>query len=73
MYKDFYANKHLFDFSGYCKKSPFYNDENKKVVGKMKDKLNGEIIGEFVDLTAKMNSLKQRKTKWRTQREWRRT
>ena len=41
VYEDFYADKHLFDFSGYEKGSPFYNDENKKVIGKMKDKLNG--------------------------------
>ena len=41
VYEDFYADKYLFDFSGYEKESPFYNDENKKVIGKMKDKLNG--------------------------------
>ena len=61
VYEDFYADKHLFDFSGYEKESPFYNDENKKVIGKMKVKLNGEIIEEFVDLTAKMYSLKSKK------------
>ena len=61
MYEDFYADKHLFDFSGYEKESPFYNDENKKVIGKMKDELNGEIIEEFVGLRAKMYSLKTKK------------
>ena len=40
VYEDFYVDKYLFDFSGYEKESPFYNDENKKVIGKMKDKLN---------------------------------
>ena len=35
VYEDFYADKHLFYFSGYRKESPFYNDENKKVIGKM--------------------------------------
>ena len=35
VYEDFHADKHLFDFSGYEKESPFYNDENKKVTGKM--------------------------------------
>ena len=35
VYEDFYADKHLFDFSGYEKESPFYNDENKIVTGKM--------------------------------------
>ena len=58
VHEDFYVDKHLFDFSGYEKESPFYNDENKKVIGKIKDDLNGEIIEEFVGLRAKMYSLK---------------
>ena len=61
VYEDFYVDKHLFEFSGYEKERPFCNDENKKVMGKMKDKLNGEIIEEFVDLRAKMYSLKTKK------------
>ena len=28
VYEDFYADKHLFNFSGYEKESPFYNDDN---------------------------------------------
>ena len=35
-------------FLGTGKKSQFYNDENKKVIGKMKDQLKGKIIEEFV-------------------------
>ena len=58
MYEDFYADQKLFDFSGYEKESPFYNDENKKVIGKMKDQLNGEVIEKIVGLRAKMYSLK---------------
>ena len=61
VYEDFYADTHLFDFSGYEKESPFYNDENKKVIGKMKDELNGEIIEEFVGLRVKVYSLKTKK------------
>ena len=61
VYEDFYADKHLFDFSGYEKESPFYNDENKKVIVKMKDELNGEIMEEFVGLRTKMYSLKTKK------------
>ena len=58
VYEDFYADKHLFDFSVYGKESPFYTDENKKVIGKMNDELNDEVIEEFVGLRAKMYSLK---------------
>ena len=56
-----YADKHLFDFSGYEKESPFYNDENRKVIGKIKDELNEEIIEEFFGLRTKMYSLKTKK------------
>ena len=59
--EDFYADKHLFDFSGYGKESPFYNAEDKKVISKMKDELNGEIIEEFFTFKAKIYSLKTKK------------
>ena len=61
VYDDLYADKHLFNFSGYEKESPFYNDKNKKVIGKMKDELNGEIIKNFVALRTKMYSVKTKK------------
>ena len=62
VYEDFYANTHLFfDFSGYEKESPFYNDANKTVIGKMKDELNREITEEFLGLRAKMYSLQAKK------------
>ena len=54
VYEDFYADKHLFNFSGYEKESPFYNDGNKKVISEMKDELNGEVIEEFLGLRAKL-------------------
>ena len=61
VYEDFYIGKHLFDFSGYETESPFYNDENKKVIGKINDELNGEIIEELVGLRAKIYSLETKK------------
>ena len=61
VYEDFYADKQLFDFSGYGKESPFYNDENKKLIGKMNYQLNGAIIEGFAGLRAKINSLKTKK------------
>ena len=69
MYEDFYVYKHLLDFSGYEKEIPFYDNENKKVIGKMKDELNEEITEEFVGLRARMYSLKTKKKKGRRQRE----
>ena len=36
VYKEFYKCKDLFDFSNYLKDSTFYDDTNKKVIGKIK-------------------------------------
>ena len=36
VYEDFWSDKHLFDFSGYDKGSNYWDDTNKKVVGKFK-------------------------------------
>ena len=48
VYEDFYADKNLFDFSDYPVNSKFFDPENKKVIGKMKDEFKGQIISEFV-------------------------
>ena len=55
------VDKLLFDFSGYKKESLFYTDENKTVIGEMKDDLNGGIVKEFADLRTQMHSLKTKK------------
>ena len=47
----------LFDFSDYLKSSKFYDASNKKIIGKMKDEMRGEVISEFVGLKSKMYSL----------------
>ena len=48
--EEFYKWKDLFDFSNYSKDSRFYDDTNKKVIGKMKDEYGGVIIDEFIGL-----------------------
>ena len=56
VFKDFWEDKQMFDNSDYDKSSPFFNDSNKKVIGKMKDEAAGKIITEFVGLRSKMCS-----------------
>ena len=50
----------LFDTSDYPKDDSrgLYSDTNKKVLGVMKDEMNGQIAESFVGLRAKMYSLK---------------
>ena len=48
----------MFDFSNYPKNSKFFDPTNKNIVGKMRDKSEGKIIGEFVWLKSKMYSIK---------------
>ena len=55
-YADFIQNKDIFDNSDYNKKSPFYFDHNKKVIGKFKDEAAGIPVTEFVGLRSKMYS-----------------
>ena len=58
VYEEFFKHKHLFDFSNYPEDSKFFDRTNKKVIGKMKDESEGEIIDEFVGLKSKMHSMK---------------
>ena len=59
IYKEFYKWKDLFDFSNYSKDSKFFDDTNKKVIGKMKDEYGGVIIDQFIGLKSKMYSIKK--------------
>ena len=59
VYEEFYKWKDLFDFSNYSKDSRFYNESNKKVIGKMKDEYSGVIIDEFIGLKSKVYSIKK--------------
>ena len=58
VYEEFFKWKDLFDFSNYSKDSKFFNETNKKVIGKMRDESEGKIIDEFVGLKSKMHSMK---------------
>ena len=59
VYEEFFIWKDLFDLSDYSKDSKFFNNTNKKVVGKMKDVFGGVIVDEFVGLKTKMCSIKE--------------
>ena len=59
VYEKFYKSNDLFDFCNYSKDSRFYDDTNKKVIGKMKDEYGRVIIDEFIGLKAKMYSIKK--------------
>lgn len=54
LYEDFKEIQDLLDTSDYPESHFLHSTENKKVVGKMKDELNGDIITEFVSLKPKM-------------------
>ena len=58
VHEKFFKHKHLFDFSNYAKDSKYFDEANKKVIGKMKDVQEGKIIDEFVGLKSKMYSIK---------------
>ena len=58
IYEDMIADRDEFDMSGFAKTSPFYNPQNNKIIGKMKDETNGEAIFQVVALRPKMYSFK---------------
>ena len=57
VYGEFFKHKHLFDFSNFSKDSEFYDNQNKMVVGKMKDEYKGILINEFVWLKSKIHCM----------------
>ena len=59
VYEEFFKWKDLFDFSNYLKDSKFFDETNKKAIGKMKDEFGGVIVVEFVGLKSKMYSTKK--------------
>ena len=59
VYEEFFKWKDLLDFSNYSKDSKFFNETNKKVIGKMKHDFSGVIVDEFVGLKSNMYSIKK--------------
>lgn len=54
IYKIMQQNSDLFDFSDYPKEHILYSEKNKKVLGKFKDELNGNLMSERISLRSKM-------------------
>ena len=59
VYEKNFKWKDLFDFSNYSKDSEFFDENNKKVIGKMKDEFGGIIVDEFAGLKSKMCLMKK--------------
>ena len=59
VYEEFFKWNELFDISNYSKDLKFFDETNKKVIGKMKDEFGGVIVVEFVGLKWKMYSIKK--------------
>ena len=55
-YEGFSSDKEMFDFSNYSTNSKYYDNSNKLVIGKMKDKTAGSANKEFVELKPKIYS-----------------
>ena len=58
VYEEFFKLCALVDFSNYLKDSKLFDQDNEKVIGKMKSQSEGKIINELVGLKSKMYSMK---------------
>jgi len=58
LYEDLKQISDYMDFSDYPKDHPNYDTTNKKVLGKFKDDMHGNIIAEFIALKPKMYAFK---------------
>ena len=56
-YKQMYKYKELFDLSNFPARSKYYCSDNKKVLGKIKDKYGGKSILKFVGLKCEMYAI----------------
>ena len=70
VYSDFWNDKDKFDNSDYPGSSPYFDNTNKKVIGKFKDEAAGMPITEFVGLRSKMYSyIKDNRTGGKTAKQ----
>uniref|UniRef100_UPI00358E5CE0 uncharacterized protein n=1 Tax=Myxine glutinosa TaxID=7769 RepID=UPI00358E5CE0 len=60
VYDDMKADSVIYDTSNYDQKSELFSNQNKKVIGKFKDELGGNILSEFIALRAKAYAYKYR-------------
>ena len=47
----------MFNFSDYSRESKFFDQVNKKIIGKIKDEFKGDLINELVELKSKKYSI----------------
>lgn len=66
IYLDMVQNINLYDTSDYPEDHFLHSKKNKKVLGKMKDEMNGEPPQEFVGLRSKMYSMLSKKGEKKT-------
>ena len=57
LYEKMYKYKELLDLSNHPKNSKYFCNDNKKVLGKMKDGYGGKSILKFIGLKSKMYSI----------------
>ena len=62
IYEIMYKNKVEFDFSDYSSEHHLYSTENKKVIGKFKDELNGALMTKYCGLRSKLYGYKKYQT-----------
>ena len=69
-YEDFSSNKKMFDISNYSSKSKYYDNSNKLVIGKMKNKTGVVVIEEFVALKPKTHPFLADNSEQKKQKVW---